>query len=76
MVKSSLHSCPICSSTDIANILDLACGILDDSILYKNAVIDTCNHCGHIFNRLTAIECQGLIKYYNEESAPTPDFYG
>jgi SAM-dependent methyltransferase len=71
MVKSSLHTCSICSSTDIANILDLACGILDGSTLYENAVIDTCNHCGHIFNRLTATEFQGLIKYYNEEYAPT-----
>jgi SAM-dependent methyltransferase len=38
--------------------------------LYPNAIINTCNTCGHVYNQLSDQELQGLQKYYNEEYAP------
>lgn len=63
-------NCPICKSSSVQNILNLNCGRFDGSTLYQNAVVNTCNDCGHIYNKLSSEEVQGLIKYYNEEYAP------
>lgn len=38
--------------------------------MYKVISINTCNNCGHIFNKLTSDDIEGLIKYYNTEYAP------
>jgi SAM-dependent methyltransferase len=63
-------NCPLCRSSNVENILNLNCGGFDGSPLYQNAIVNTCNHCGHIYNKLDFKEIQGLIKYYNEEYAP------
>jgi SAM-dependent methyltransferase len=63
-------NCPVCKSSNIENILNLNCGRFDNSSLYRNAVVNGCNDCGHIYNGLCAEEVEALIKYYNEEYAP------
>jgi 2-polyprenyl-3-methyl-5-hydroxy-6-metoxy-1,4-benzoquinol methylase len=63
-------NCPLCESWRVENILNLNCGRFDTSTLYRNAVINSCNDCGHIYNRLSAAEMEGLGKYYNDEYGP------
>lgn len=70
MKKNKLANCPICNSNKAINMLDLNCGNLDNSTLYQSVKIDVCIECGHIYNRLSLDEIDGLIKYYNEEYAP------
>jgi len=64
------RNCPICGSEKAENLLYLNCGNLDDSTLYPSVKINACKECGHIYNRLSLDEIDGLIKYYNEEYAP------
>jgi len=71
MKQIELINCPICKSTNSKSILKLHCGTFDGSTLYHNVVINTCNSCGHIYNRLSSDEIIGLMKYYNEEYAPS-----
>lgn len=63
--------CPICCSSIAINMLELHCGNFDDSILYETVKIDACEQCGHVYNRLLPDEIVNLIKYYDEEYAPT-----
>lgn len=70
MASKKLVNCPICNSNKAINMLDLNCGNLDNSTLYQSVKIDVCTECGHIYNRLSLDEIDGLIKYYNEEYAP------
>lgn len=70
MKKSELINCPICNSNKTINMLDLNCGNLDNSSLYRSVKINACEKCGHVYNRLSLDEITGLIKYYNEEYAP------
>lgn len=63
--------CPICGSENVSNLLELNCGNLDNSTLYQFARINACEKCGHVFNNLSYEEIGGLMKYYNEEYAPT-----
>lgn len=69
MASNKLVNCPICNSNKALNILDLNCGNLDNSALYQSVKINACTKCGHICNRLSLDEIDGLIKYYNEEYA-------
>lgn len=64
-------NCPICSASNSENILELDCGNLDNSILYRNLIIKSCKNCGHIYNELTNKDIQNLMEYYNNEYAPT-----
>lgn len=59
--------CPICKSGDKDEIFELNCGNFDGSFLYKNARIISCKECGHIYNKLNAVQYDGLYKYYNQE---------
>jgi len=61
--------CPICSFGKSTNLLNLNCGNIDGSTLYKTAKILVCLRCGHVYNRLSSREISGLLKYYNEEYA-------
>ncbi len=70
MKGNKLVNCPICRSNKEINILDLNCGNLDNSTLYQSVKINVCTECGHIYNRLSLDEIDGLTKYYNEEYAP------
>ena len=62
--------CPLCGSTFYANLLDLDCGNLDGSDLYRITKIRCCEKCGHIFNELSTKDMHGLAKYYDNEYAP------
>lgn len=70
MQPTEVINCPICGSSHVENILNLNCGRFDGSTLYQNAIVNACNNCGHIYNKLSFEELQGLTKYYNEEYAP------
>jgi len=70
MKAKELVNCPLCDSSKATNMLDLNCGNLDNSTLYQSVKINACTECGHIFNRLSPDEIDGLVKYYNEEHAP------
>ncbi len=70
MKKNKLVNCPICASNKATNLLTLYCGNLDNSALYQFVKIDSCMKCGHIFNRLSDDEINGLKKYYSEEYGP------
>ena len=63
----SSTTCPICFNTNIDLIYNIPCSIFDQSYLYENIKIVSCNHCGHVFNSLTETELNNLNKYYNEE---------
>jgi len=63
-------NCPICNSTNIEEVLKLNCGVYDKSKLYRYVVVGACNTCGHLYNRLSAEDVQGLYQYYREEYAP------
>jgi SAM-dependent methyltransferase len=63
--------CPICNSKKVENLLILNCGNFDNSPLYPSVKINACKKCGHIYNRLSSKEIGDLMKYYNEEYAPT-----
>jgi len=65
MTPIEAKNCPICKSSHVKSILNLNCGRFDGSTLYQNTVVNTCNDCGHIYNKLNSEEVQGLIKYYN-----------
>jgi len=62
--------CPICSFNKAIEILNHDCGNLDNSSLYQNIRINVCKNCGHVYNKLSFDEMNGLTKYYNEEYAP------
>lgn len=64
-----LINCPICNSNKTTNMLNLECGNFDNSALYQSVKINVCAKCGHVYNRLSLDEIDGLIKYYNEEYA-------
>ena len=70
MKPTEAINCPICKSSHVENILNLNCGRFDGSTLYQNAIVNACSNCGHIYNKLSFEELQGLTKYYNEEYAP------
>lgn len=70
MNQAQAIDCPLCKSPDVENILNLKCGKFDNSVLYPNAVIQTCCACGHVYNRLSANDVGKLVEYYNEEYAP------
>ena len=70
MRKQLFHSCPLCQSSQVETLHELACGNLDKSRLYPTIRIKLCLSCGHIFNALTAEELAGLAYYYNNEYAP------
>jgi SAM-dependent methyltransferase len=71
MENKELTICPICKSDKAIGLVDLDCGNLDCSTLYRFAKINSCEKCGHVYNRLSLDEIAGLKKYYNEEYAPT-----
>ena len=66
-----LDDCPLCRSKNGKIVLNLNCGNFDNSTLYKNAVVKSCDNCGHIYNRLSEKDFNGLNKYYNCEYAQT-----
>lgn len=72
--------CPLCNATAKHQLLNLDCGSLDDSLIYKTAKIVACKKCGHVYNILSPKEMRNLYKYYDEESAPintgSPDKVG
>jgi SAM-dependent methyltransferase len=70
MKEDKLVRCPICNSDKAKSLLNLNCGNLDDSVLYRTVKINACEKCGHIYNGLSLDEMDGLRKYYNEEYAP------
>jgi len=63
--------CPVCGSSMAINMLELNCGNFDDSRLYQTVKVNACEQCGHVYNRLLPDEIVGLMKYYDEEYAPT-----
>lgn len=65
----SLYDCPICTSTRVEILHEIACGNFDNSSLYPSVKITVCDECGHVYNRLSSEEIDGLHKYYNEEYA-------
>lgn len=71
MKNKELINCPVCNSGKAINIIDLDCGNFDNSTLYQSVKICVCKECGHVYNRLSSDEIAGLLKYYNEEYAPT-----
>jgi len=60
-------NCVICKGDLLEPLLDLFCGNLDNSSLYDPVVIVCCRYCGHVFNRLTDKNKQGVIDYYENE---------
>lgn len=70
MNSKALLDCPICESAEVTGILDLACGNFDKSSLYPAVRLNVCGNCGHVYNKLTSGEVDGLMQYYNEEYAP------
>jgi|APSaa5957512535_1039671.scaffolds.fasta_scaffold22148_3 SAM-dependent methyltransferase len=71
MSKMELINCPVCSCTNIKKILNLKSGNIDRSTLYENIIIQSCEKCGHVFNRLMKDDYINLLNYYNHEYAPT-----
>ena len=69
MKKNKLINCPICKSKKTENLLNLNCGNFDNHTLYPAVKIYACSKCGHIFNKLSSVEIEGLMKYYSEEYA-------
>ncbi len=70
MKENKLVRCPICNSDKAKGLLDLNCGNLDGSALYRSVKINACKECGHIYNGLSLNEINDLKKYYNEEYVP------
>ncbi len=70
MNTNQLINCPICQSKETTILLNMDCGNLDKSELYKKLIVQSCNNCGHVYNKLTKENYTGLIKYYNDEYAP------
>lgn len=64
-------NCPICDCSYYEPIKLIECESFDDSYLYKDIYINKCNQCGHIYNELTTILRQNLVKYYKYEYAPS-----
>lgn len=62
--------CPICKSNKVTPLINLRCGNLDGSTLYKSAKIVSCKICGHVYNEISPKEIAGLNNYYNEEYTP------
>ena len=62
-------NCPLCHATSKRNLLNLNCGNLDGSLIYKTAKVFECDHCGHIYNILSKSEIRDLERYYEAESA-------
>lgn len=62
-------NCTVCKSSNTQNLLNLNCGVIDGSTLYRTVRVCTCNDCGHVYNRLNAADTEGLAKYYNNEYA-------
>lgn len=71
MINNSISGCPICSSQNTEIIFSLECGNIDNSFLYPEVNLNVCTECGHVFNKLSQNELDGLYKYYNQEYAPT-----
>jgi SAM-dependent methyltransferase len=71
MKAKELVNCPLCDSSEVINILDLNCGNFDDSTLYQTVKVKACEQCGHVYNRLSSDDVVDLLKYYNDEYAPT-----
>jgi len=71
MKTKELVNCPLCDSSKAINMLDLNCGNFDNSTLYQTVKVNACKKCGHVYNRLSSDDIVGLLKYYNEEYAPT-----
>ncbi|MCX6720060.1 MAG: class I SAM-dependent methyltransferase [Candidatus Staskawiczbacteria bacterium] len=69
MSNNKIIKCPICGSEKAENLLVLNCGNLDHSTLYPSVKINSCEECGHIYNRLSSEDISGLMEYYNEEYA-------
>lgn len=69
MNQTESPRCPICLSFDTENLLDLNCAVFDGSELYRKIMINVCRNCGHAWNRLNALDLNGLHKYYNTEYA-------
>ena len=69
-INIELIDCPICESNNVETLLNLDCGNFDNSTLYDKLIIQSCNHCGHIYNKLINKDFTGLIDYYNNEYAP------
>lgn len=64
-------TCHICESTYSDMFKWIKCESFDDSHLYKDIDIEKCRNCGHLYNQLNTKQLQGLMKYYQEEYAPT-----
>lgn len=62
-----MSNCSICGSGEASREATLNCGNLMPSSLYPVAKVVSCNHCGHVYNDLSAEEQAGLIKYYQDE---------
>jgi SAM-dependent methyltransferase len=71
MNNSESTGCPLCGAANSEKILDLRCATIDGSTLYKNISVYTCSNCGHVYNQLSNLDRQGLIRYYQAEYAPT-----
>lgn len=62
--------CPVCGSKRAIRLLNLSCGNLDNSLIYRTSRVVECRKCGHIYNLLSRSEINGLDRYYEAESAP------
>jgi len=62
------YECPLCRNVNTDDmLLNLECGILNDSFLYKDIQVLICEICGHAFNKLTNEQYNNLLKYYATE---------
>lgn len=61
--------CPLCHSTHRKHLLQLKCGNLDGSLIYKTAKVFECESCGHIYNILSKAAIRDLERYYEAEAA-------
>jgi 2-polyprenyl-3-methyl-5-hydroxy-6-metoxy-1,4-benzoquinol methylase len=70
MIFSDQGKCPLCECGKGQNILKLKSAVFDNSTLYEEIRVYSCDHCGHVYNALTKEEIEGLFKYYTMEYAP------
>jgi len=62
-------ACPICNCSYSDQFDFILCESFDNSFLYRDICIHKCNHCGHLFNKLTIEKLKELQLYYEDEYA-------
>ena len=67
MFSNREYTCPLCFNNHYTELKKTNLKTFDESILYDEINIVSCDQCGHVYNLLKPCEATNLVKFYEVE---------